>query len=638
MSSARPPEAHSSTPDSTWLCFTCREGLRVDRRIVEADNSLGDGGQSYFLPDPSINDEEVLKEPSLAPRLTDEEICELTSPHPKIAVAATFTGPPQDKTQNQDFSLTAVLRGPRNEPWAFATVADGVSTKTFWPARASRISALTAFQTVRRAICSGFDGSDEQLDKLRHDLANNLLRNLRRDQELLQKKEFHPQGWAPNVYRDYIGHSEYWYNSTLLAACLGPREGFVLWAGDGGIHILKDGGKQDTTALQSTDDLAVGTFVSLKVTSAQFRIARISYPRRSGRVEVYLASDGVDRTLQRESLTYGEIEALEDPRQARELLHRLAVLPGSELDNYSLAWLSGPSPKSFDWRSVQPLPKKAKEGSVPIPRDPSRQEAPPELPASSEPPLISPAAHPTPAVQQPPPPPASSASSSSRRRSAALLIVGFVCGLLVALTLDRQFLMATKKEDDPSPGQPEQPPLVDPLVGLREKTPDELPNSVAPTQPAVILTQEKDRTAMASGTLSPALSTSLGSWAQFLEHQPAGKKYYVVVYGRRTSMNDPRDCIKEFNRAKARSKLLTGKLAKASPKVRERLDPKGLANVCTPPAGLDNLLTTDAVRAILTDAPPDCTCQPLAKPAQPDRQEKKEAKPEGETTEGAKAP
>lgn len=611
-------EPRSSGPTPTWECFTCRGGLFVKRSFTPPDSRIRKGGQGYYLPDPSNVDDEILKEPALALRLFDEEICEITSPHSPIAVAATFIGPPQDKTQNEDFSLTAVIRGVDGEPWAFAAVADGVSTKTFWPARAARISALAAFQTVRQAIILGFDGSDIQLEKLRNDIAKNLRRELRRDQEILQRERIHPRGWAPDLYVNFIGNSEYWYNSTLLLAFLGPQQGFALWAGDGGISILKDG--QQTEALRSTDDLVVGTFVSLQVTSAHFQIARIIYPPHLGEVRVCLASDGVDRTLQRESLTYGKIRMPQDPRQAREFLHKLAQQPGREIDNYSFAWLSGPLPRTFEWKPApQSLPKSEITGGI-SPKH-ARREALVETLHSYEPDSDTPSVlEPGGQVSSTPPP-----SISRRWTSLALLIVVFLLGFITASALpyleklrDKNF---TPLEDEPGTARQEPGKTTNPS-GKRG------PGTTA--QPVPILLGQEERDALNRRMVSEAMTSRLELWARFLEQQPVGKKYYVLVYGRREDMNDPVDCTNQINRARARAQLLTDDLVKqVDPTKQQNLDSTGQANVCTPPPDFGTLLNDNVVRAILTDQLPSCTCEQPKRVQKTNSQKDKKARKGG---------
>jgi hypothetical protein len=597
-------------PQESWLCFTCREGLWVTHRTTwQSRGKGGNGGPGYFLPDLTLTSDRVLQEPPLSLTLTDREIAEVLTPHQRLAVAATSFGPPQDKLSNEDFALSAVIQGPECRPWAFATVADGVSIKTFWAARASRLSALAAFRVVSKAVHAGFGCDDQQLNDLREKLVRELRETLRRDQEILKESvRLYPQGWDPNLYKSFIKNDTYWYNSTLLVACIGPVEGFLLWAGDGGICVAKTPGRtaqrEVTLPLRSTEDMTVDTFVSLGVASDQFRVARISYPAGVGKVEVFLASDGVDRTLQREFLSYEKLPALTEPSSARNLLQELAARPGGEVDNYSLARLTGPPPKTFQWvpspiasACTTNLSRVREEERVPVPSPPAIQvkSSAPSIPAATSSTEVEPV----------------SAETMPRSRRAKteprLLIIGFVVGLIVGLTIDRIPFLIKRRDGAKSPRVVEAPRQKPGLQGDNRNPGNAELNSSVTASPILIM---KDQVALLdTGNMPPALIPAVKEWAKFLELQASGKRFSIVVYAKREKLNNRRNCELNARIAESRAKTFAHYLGMAATlEAKKRFDPRGRFNVCTPPAGVVDLRSDDARRAVLIDMPPDCKC------------------------------
>jgi hypothetical protein len=595
----------SGTPPSekSWRCFTCREGLLVTHRATWRNSGLPQVSPSHNLPDSSLKDDEQLREPPLSIELDDEEIADLISAHSPLAIAATFSGPPQDKTTNQDFAVSAVLRGPSDQPWAFAAVADGVSMKTFWPARAARISALIAFRVVRRAVRAGFSFDDEQLNQMRIELARELLVALRRDQKTLKEEiDLHPEGWTHKVYREHIDNDAYWYNSTLLVACLGYTQGFLLWAGDGGISILKTAHPgaptEETVPLTSTDDLTVGTFVSLNVTDSQFSIGRISYLPVPGTVEVCLASDGVDRTLQRENLTYRQLSKdLRDPLQARKRLKQLASRPGRELDNYSFAWIVGPPPPVFEGDQVEPL---SGARAVAEPQSSWSDGDPHEisLPKKPEEESVKPFFMPN-----EPQAPRAPVVLRTRWIGLASLALTFVIGLLVGTFIGHLPLPLGRTKVQKNPHNPKV------KTSLTIKVPETILIPQKPIFPLLIA--DADRAALDAGNLSLSAKKQILEWAQFLERQPTTSKIYsVVVYAQREKLNDRQNCQRNAKFAESRAKTLVRHLKEmiTTTEAARHLDPQGHYDVCDIPAGVADLRSLEARRAVLTEDVPVCDC------------------------------
>jgi outer membrane protein OmpA-like peptidoglycan-associated protein len=343
--------------EDKFYCVPCHEGLLVIKAAFEkADMPLKrllELEHAWFLPKQKTSDKRLFA-PRLPIDLNREQLSGLlqASSSGQIslnAIAATSYGPiEQDKKNNEDYALSGIITSRENVSWAFAAVSDGVSTKTFWANRTSRIASLAAYQAFYRFIVEEdcvFDGETD-LEKFREYLVSHIIASLRKDQEVLNSdSRFTPLNWKTELYEKYKNRDEFWYNATLLCACLGPEFGIVLYAGDGGIDVVKfpdDAASPQEVIpfLRSTEETKIENFVSLNVTPQNFRIARINYetdihyPCRQ--IEVYLSSDGVDRTLQLNEISYQDLDT-GSPEDAYHQLDSLAQKEKKDLDNYSLA-------------------------------------------------------------------------------------------------------------------------------------------------------------------------------------------------------------------------------------------------------------------------------------------------------------
>lgn len=321
----------SIDPARKWSCYPAYHGILLREQSA--------GERDVYLP--AADDRPVPgSEPPLAFALTDEEMAALTRDHSaatlNAAVAATIYGPAnQDKQSNEDFAIATVVDGE----WAFAALADGVTQKTFWAARTARIACLVAFRTFRRFVQSSDGTTDQSLTSFRTELATALQQALAEEKRHLLERVAVPPRFDADLYRRVRGRDDLWFNSTLLVAALGEYCGFVLWAGDGGIVVKKtyrDGTPpEEKVALTSTDDVSLATHVGLGVTPNQFTLRRLDYQNLSC-IEVFLASDGVDRTLQQHARTYPRL-TLSTGANARAALDTLALLEGAAPDNFSVA-------------------------------------------------------------------------------------------------------------------------------------------------------------------------------------------------------------------------------------------------------------------------------------------------------------
>ncbi len=333
--------------NSEWLCYPAYHGLAIVRPTAAA-SSPRFGGEMVqtFLPasDEGAEDRVLAGELPLSIRLTDEEYRLLTVRTHDLAIAAagTIYGPSnQDKQTNEDFALSTVLTSEAGEEYAFGAVADGVSTKTFWAARTSRIACLIAFREIRRHI--QLARPLETLESLRGRLCESLRTALASERDFLRRHGAVPPGWSLENYGRYQERDELWFNSTLLLGCLGETGGLVVWAGDGGICLRKIpssnlASPSTNMVLQSKEESTITSFVSLRVKETDFQAARVHYDDVSA-VDLYLSSDGVDRTLQRNPSQKYQDFILDSGIEARTVLESMVQLPLVEHDNFSIAHL-----------------------------------------------------------------------------------------------------------------------------------------------------------------------------------------------------------------------------------------------------------------------------------------------------------
>jgi hypothetical protein len=345
-----PPGEPRRLSEPDVAVHVCREGVLIPfpaTYMFLADwrslaNVVVDEAHGLLLPR-CRNTDNLLGQPPLSIRLRVSEIAAVEAAEAAGLYAASIFGPEQEKIANEDFALAAALT-VRGQRYAFAAVADGVTTRTFWPERSSRLACFAALRTSVGHLESGNGFSNLEVENFRTALSTDLEQVLARDQQLLTASGAIPSDWDAAQFHRHKGRREFWYNSTLIMAAVGPAAGMVVWAGDGGLRIEKRfaGGKvRVSEPLRSTGDPQVSNVVSLggsiHFTGGRFDVA----PELSG-VVLTLVTDGVDRTQQQ----LKEPLALEGEFGSERLagaLQSLCNKPGRELDNYSAAILSWPS-------------------------------------------------------------------------------------------------------------------------------------------------------------------------------------------------------------------------------------------------------------------------------------------------------
>jgi hypothetical protein len=306
------------------------------RRVTQADGLL--------LPSCRTSDT-LLSQPPLPVLLDSEHIASLLGSENQGTLAATIYGPPQDKKRNEDFALAAGLTDGRGNDHAFIAVADGVTTKTFWAERSSRIACLVALQVMAEYVLAEPNYSVGDIELVRKALGERLRKALERDRRWLLDGDAIPSDWDAETFRRFRSTDGYWYNTTLLVGLIGPNAAMMLWTGDGAIQIKKEyrGGITETsTPLRSTDDVAVENIVSLAGPTV-FSGGRVEITDNFERLTLAMYTDGPDRTLQRNGDSFDVSNSVSSSVIASEL-ESLTKLPNPEIDNYSAAVARWPVP------------------------------------------------------------------------------------------------------------------------------------------------------------------------------------------------------------------------------------------------------------------------------------------------------
>lgn len=341
------PDNPLTTPAPHAPAYVSKEGIlipfpRLHPQLIRhwraAHNRQVSELDGVLIPPCRFSDE-MRAQPPLAIALSLPELHAILLAEDCGLSAATFFGPPQEKTDNEDFALAATLLLPDGTPCSFAAVADGVTTRTFWPQRSSRLACLGALRVFARHVQRGAGTSEADIKDVRADLTTTLHDLLEQDRRILLRRKVTPPGWNPDTFRRHTKKLDHWYNSTLLVAFSDPSGAFLLWTGDGGIAIEKrfrSGEAAHSRPLHSTDDLAVSNVVSLsrRIRFSAGRVART--PDLDG-ITVILCSDGVDRTRQS-----NPVRSDDAPAGSGLLLAQLQAMAASkkaEIDNYSAAIL-----------------------------------------------------------------------------------------------------------------------------------------------------------------------------------------------------------------------------------------------------------------------------------------------------------
>jgi hypothetical protein len=344
---------------TTWKVFPAWQSIRMTcvarRWPSRAAWILGGSIEDFLQPD----DRCLAPEPPLPVQISNREVREFRDLR---VAAATHYGPAvQDKSSNEDFALSAVIKTSNGREFSFGAVADGVSTGTFWAARAARICCLVAYKAICECLNEGVDpGNQGEHKEIARRVARRLNHSFASDARALALSGAVPSGWDSSVYFKYSEDLSKWYRTTLLFGVIGSKGGVIAVSGDGGVRGLlidEDGQNEpkEVTVLASQPERELSSYVSLTVSNGDFRLIPVTVRGRK-QIHVILASDGLDETLQRyvpnESYDQGEHcrslyrdLPLDDGTTAYNFLKRLSSADGTVPDNLSVARLSWPLPE-----------------------------------------------------------------------------------------------------------------------------------------------------------------------------------------------------------------------------------------------------------------------------------------------------
>ena len=324
---------------NAWRALVGYEGTILVPEHGSVEPGLVYAGKLHRLLPACRTEDQLIAQPMLPTLLSEADLIALETSGPGQPIAVSCFGPPlQEKACNQDAAMSALLRDTDGQKYSFIVVADGVTTRTFWPERTARIACLTAYSVMRDYLKTG-PFREEDVDEFRGQLTTKLREALTQDRERLLSSEVIPLGWDPELYKNYRDRLDLWYNSTLLVGCLGPSFGVVFWAGDGCVYVRRTGSESeaDSAPLRSSDDLKISSFVNL-ADETKLSAGIIGY-RSCDEVILLLGSDGFDRTVQRgNDLPLREFLGTRFfSDQARRALEQLWTTSFAESDNYSLA-------------------------------------------------------------------------------------------------------------------------------------------------------------------------------------------------------------------------------------------------------------------------------------------------------------
>ena len=184
-----------------------------------------------------------------------------------------------------------------------------------------------------------------------HKLLDHLVRDINRylvaDKKLLIRNEKVPAQWEPKLFQRLSKDESMWYRSTLLVAVIGFEGGILATVGDGGVRVIVKRDDPDEAVerelLRAVEGAELESYVGWDLKSYHFQTYRINVKDGRRRTTLFLASDGLDTTMQRKSQTYSTLP--NSNREALLLLKTLSHEDSTTPDNLSLCRLTWPSPR-----------------------------------------------------------------------------------------------------------------------------------------------------------------------------------------------------------------------------------------------------------------------------------------------------
>lgn len=284
--------------------------------------------------------------------------------------------------ENEDFAFALHHLDQSSAAWALIGVADGVSGST-WGERgaeqacASFISVLCQLldhyaDLERRMLDSGFR---EQIfaAALYADLQKRLFLD---EREIVRSGILHPS-WGADGYRatyfdgpNADAERRGWFQTTLLAAALGPRGGFALMLGDGFARVTRrfaDGSMQRRPLETHKTNEQGGPSVLISRWLQPYEIADnlVWLPTQDAvECELLLATDGLQNTPE-SGLDAIELHTTDD---CHKFLASVASRPEEQVDQDNMSIAFGAitltmAPKHDDSGTAVPISAVAEEGN-----------------------------------------------------------------------------------------------------------------------------------------------------------------------------------------------------------------------------------------------------------------------------------
>lgn len=364
-----PPGPPSTTPIRAYLANRLIRTSPDSHAVPDRHAGHGAAPPEAVRPIVAVEDTEdgAGVPPAIAPPLGREPwSSEPGAGSPFSLGSASHAGPSEVEADkgNQDFAFHMDLVAPDGAVWLVAGVADGVSQAT-WSSRAAQHasaafveSVVASFSAPSFPATAAKLGRDDWPDALAQAFHGRLRARLEEDRRFLFEGRYLDPTWAPQAYREAFltGHDAFastaksWFQTTLLAAALGPEGGFALFLGDGYARVERhypDRAPEISASLDPTP------MISLAVTQAQVRrgIVRLA-SKGASHLGVLLSTDGVSRSPEAAisgALREASVElvpgaspsldraVLRESGACRRFLAALAKDPSADRDNMSVA-------------------------------------------------------------------------------------------------------------------------------------------------------------------------------------------------------------------------------------------------------------------------------------------------------------
>ena len=338
-----------------YRLIPCRHGIcaspsKAVTRTLRGNKSTKDIEGIVLLPggierDILVQDESIIFSPRIS--LDKDDIKNLDCSN-SDNFSFTHYGPDsQDKPTNQDFALSGHFTGRPDVVARFSILADGISNGFAFSQRGAQLSCFAAYYCLK-TFYEKFAGEDrclneKNIEEFRSNLTSRINQFFEWDRDhllhLFEADHREPSHIDPGIWRRYFEKEPgKWYGNTILISFLSSFGGFVVYAGDGRVILLK-GEKSPKEIIRSSESSALDRFATMGVTPTAFRGALIVCDRGSGFVEIISVTDGIDRTWRTNKMDLAKEFSAE--ANLEDLMHKITNLQHQNLgdidvDNYSI--------------------------------------------------------------------------------------------------------------------------------------------------------------------------------------------------------------------------------------------------------------------------------------------------------------